>query len=199
MLLTCQARLLAGNGCKFGGFEGDRGARGGFATEERVPRTERRGSACGRGAARDVLSFSECPPASCPPASYPPCFVPPPCFAAVLASAIGGLAWTLRFDAARRLTKCALPWRMPLTAEVGLGNPCHDAETAGFCQKRAGLAIAESGRCRIPGMTMGLRKRFPRWRFVRINIARQYGLPNRLLFDHSGARRVLEPRDARAE
>lgn len=166
---------------------------GGFATEERVPRTARRGSACGRGAARDVLSFSECPPASCPPpASYPPCF------AAVLASVVGGLAWALRFGAARRLTKCALPWRMPLTAEAGLGNPCHDAETAGFCQKRAGLAIAESGRCRIPGMTMGLRKRFPRWRFVRINIARQYGLLNRLLFDHSGARRVLEPRGAEA-
>ena len=132
------------------------------------------------------------------------CFVPPllrtpPCFAAVLASVVGGLAWALRFGAARRLTKCALPWRMPLTAEAGLGNPCHDAETAGFCQKRAGLAIAESGRCRIPGMTMGLRKRFPRWRFVRINIARQYGLLNRLLFDHSGARRVLEPRGAEAE
>lgn len=166
------------------------GVQGGLCERKSgVPRIARQGSACGRGAARDILSFSERPPAS----------YPPPCFAAVLASAIGGLAWTLRFGAARRLTKCALPWRMPLTAEVGLGNPCHDAETAGFCQKRAGLAIAESGRCRIPGMTMELRKRFPRWRFVRINIARQYGLPNRLLFDHSGARRVLEPRGAGAE
>lgn len=188
-LSACQARLLAGNGCKFGGVEGDRGARGTLRAEERgSSHSEARFCVrTGRSKRHSVFLGTS------------PCFVPPPCFAAVLASAIGGLAWTLRFGAARRLTKCALPWRMPLTAEVGLGNPCHDAETAGFCQKRAGLAIAESGRCRIPGMTMELRKRFPRWRFVRINIARQYGLPNRLLFDHSGARRVLEPRGAGAE